>query len=145
MTMTRQALLETAVAEYGDLADQAQIKTNTDTYGGWKGIIDETLRTLGTAETDLPAATVTDAQTEAALVLLEYFTLRRTVRALATKQNTTSTTVTTRFGQVYAQYKDRLEDVKAQVIAMGYGRAARIQKTPTVLAIPNTALGTRRT
>lgn len=145
MTITRQQLLEIASAEHGDLADQAKLQTDTDTYGGWKGILDDVFRTLGTAEADLATASLTAAQTPAGLALLEYFALRRTLRSLATKQNdnagaTGTRVVSTRFSQVYAQYSDRLNGVRAQVIAMGYGRAANILRAPTFTALPNRVL-----
>lgn len=150
MTITRAALLEIANAEHGDLADQAKLQAETDTYGGWKTILDDVFRTLGTAEADLPTASLTDAQTHAGLVLLEYYTLRRTLRSLATKQNENAgatggiRSVTTRYTQIYAQYSDRLDEVRAQVVAMGYGRAADILRAPRITAIPNTAVGTYR-
>lgn len=73
--------------EFGELL--ADLGLTDSTVDDWlAGVLDSTFRALSVAESDLATAEATDAQVPNALLLLDYYTLRKGVRALGRRVDT---------------------------------------------------------
>lgn len=84
--------------------------------------IDQTLRTMGTAQADLPTATFLDAQASDAIVLAEYYSLVGIERAMALNvdQSLGAGLASEKTGQLFTNVHALVVQARADVVARGY-------------------------
>lgn len=87
MTITRGAVVIYLSGEFSSLAEAVGQTASNDTPEGYKADVDNALRMLGTAESDLATATVEDSQRAAFFALAEYYAARRFWRRLGDRVN----------------------------------------------------------
>lgn len=87
MAITRGAVVIYLSGEFSSLAEAVGQTASNDTPEGYKADVDNALRMLGTAESDLATATVEDSQRNAFFALAEYYAARRFWRRLGDRVN----------------------------------------------------------
>jgi len=119
MTVTRAQALFHLQYEFDALARETKQETS-DSDSGFGPALDKALRALGTADADLSAGTVTDAQAPALLALAEYHALQRFWRALAARGDTSGRNVLGPRSIVFQQVKDLLVEASDRCAELGY-------------------------
>lgn len=86
--------------------------TATDTAGGLKEVIDDSLRALGYAEATLATADTTLDETTGYLALLRFFTLRKVFQAVALKVDLAVGQDSKKWSQAKDAVKDMLSEAR---------------------------------
>lgn len=120
MTINRTQAAAHLRAQFDVLASEIGQTSNDDSATGFGPDIDAALRRLGTAQADLAAATVTDANAVAFLALCEYFALRRISRKLASYTEWRAGDVVGKENQVFEQVKAMMAEAAEQCAGLGY-------------------------
>jgi hypothetical protein len=115
--MDRNATLEYLQREYAELVDDLQMDETT-LIDAYSNVVDAALRKLGYAETGLLSA---DESGDAYLALLNFYVLRRFVRALATRVDTNvNGALSLSRSQGYKQVKALADEAAVECAALGY-------------------------
>jgi hypothetical protein len=117
--MNRSAALSYLDSEYSDLSSEVQL-TSDQAMSAYSGAIDNALRWLGVAESDLSTADVAQADVLKYIALLEYFTLKRISKALAARfdVNIASSLQASR-SQAFDKVNMLLAQAEAQLVGLG--------------------------
>lgn len=87
---------------------------------GYKPDIDNALRAMDVAESDLATATVADGKRKDIFVLSTYYAALRMWRRLGDRVNTSTGTVSYNFDGQRKQAKEIMDDAKVRCAALGY-------------------------
>ena len=120
MSMDRATAATHLDYQFSVLAGEIGQAESDDSATGYGPDIDQALRHLGESEATLSAATVADAFVPSYLALAEYYALRRYGRQLALKADTTSGTMSKKFGQQAATVAALRTEAAERAAGLGY-------------------------
>ena len=118
--MNRQAASAYLTTEYQEMAADSQLDPAA-LASAYASVIDTSLRKLGYAESALATADVPGEDMEAYCALLDYYALRRFVRAYAPRTNVSvGSSMNVQRAQAFEQAKRLADEAAALCAALGY-------------------------
>lgn len=120
MSISRAAIAAYLDAEFSSLASAIGQVDADDSPSGYGPDIDNALRQLGKAESDLATATVADGDRAAAFALAEYYTARRMWRRLGDRANVKVDDSQFDYRSVLSNAKTIMDDAQRRCAALGY-------------------------
>jgi hypothetical protein len=106
--------------EFAELATDAKF-TSQQTTNAYSTAIDNSLRKLGFAETDLPTAVVVQADTQKFLKLLEFFSLKRFSRLLSLRFDVEAgnKAISATRSQAFSHVERLVDEARAELAVLG--------------------------
>jgi hypothetical protein len=124
MTVSRDDIAAHLNDQFSSLASAIGQTGSGDSSDGYTPDIDKALRKLGKTRSELPSATVEDAQEEAVFALAEFFALQRFWRRFGVFVNTKVDDSQFDYKQAQANAHTMMLEAKAVCAALGYDVAA---------------------
>ena len=120
MTIGRDAVAAYLDTQYSSLAAAVAQSDSSADAGGYGADIDNALRKLGKAESELAAATVEDGSRDVYFALAEYYAARRFWRLLSDRVNMKVDDSQFDYRYMVANAEKIANEAKAQCVALGY-------------------------
>jgi len=123
--MNRGGVLLYLQSSLAQLAVAAKLPATTDAPNGWGGVLDQTLRTLGVAEVDLPNPVTDYAPVGDVLALARYYGLEALLTHLATAVDIAfdAPAMAKKRSQLFKQVTELLDRALTDITRRGYGPA----------------------
>lgn len=129
MTISRAAIADSLQEQFSALA--VSVGQSATPLTGYKPDIDNALRKLGTAESDLAAATVADSLRDAVFALSAYYAARRIWRLLGDRVKTSTGVTSYDFEGQRKQAKEIMDNAADTCADLGYSVDGRVLRVAT--------------